>query len=177
MNYEKLQSILFKSTIKLMAIGIPMLLFGIYIIAFPFLDESFQGSTMALVIIGGLITLGGIVVLIKSIPIAIGAKTGNHPFLKAIKNGQRDYIYWVYGQQINTTLGNGGETIGKSNNINYFSKDCKGKGIPIVLSKKDSPDEFIEFLQNHFDIPYIGYADETREAVNKYFGTSGLKKL
>ncbi len=177
MNYEKLKSILFKSNVKVLIIGIVILVMGVLAALFPFISESFHGSTTALVIIGGIFALLGLLALKNVFPAAIKAKSGKHPLLKAIKEGQKDYLVWVYKKQIDTTLGSGGATIASSYNIAYFTKDCKGKGGELVLSRKDSSDDLIDYLCTQFDIPYLGYADDTREAVNIYFETKGWKKL
>lgn len=59
----------------------------------------------------------------------------------------------------------------------YFSKDCNGKGVELTLSKKDSADAFIEYLANEFNIPYLGYSDEIRGAINTEYGLKGWKKV
>jgi hypothetical protein len=175
MNYEKVKSILFKSNVKISIIGIIMLFLGGLSASYPLFNAD--SNIIITSIFGGIFMLLVIAVLWKSTPTLIQAKTEAHPLLRAIKEEQKDYIVWLYKKQIETTLGEGAATVGTSNNVVLYTKDCNGKATELTLSKKDSADDFIEYLTNEFNIPYLGYADDTREAINNNFSNKGWKKV
>ncbi|NOQ72373.1 MAG: hypothetical protein GQ574_10255 [Crocinitomix sp.] len=138
-------------------------------------SDSFRGSVIGLNIFGGLFLLLGLFVCYKLLPTLIKTLTGSHPLLKAIKNNQSDYILWMFIKQIDTTLGNGGATVGSSNNITIYSKD--GDMFDLILSRKKSTEEYMDYLVNTFDIPYKGYSEETREQVNNRAGRTKWNRM
>lgn len=126
---------------------------------------------------GLIILVMGIIALKRLLNDQIKAKKGTHPLLKALKERDKDFLVWVYIEQINTTLEKDGPVLGTAQNINYFTRDCKGKGKVIMTGKKHSAQEVIDFLTTKFDIPYLDYSDETRQAMNKYFKTNSFNQL
>ena len=74
-------------------------------------------------------------------------------------------------------MGHDGPVVGCSKNVAIFSKDCKGKGYELVLDNSDMALQLVDYLKEHFDIPYLGYADQTREAVNAEYAGKGWPKL
>lgn len=177
MNYEKLRSLLSKSNTKASILSIVIMALGGFILYYSIFREDYKGMASLIIglIFGGMFVIMGLIALKNLLVDAIKAKRNTHPLLMAIKNGQRDYLVWLYIQQINTTVE--GNTVGTSKNINYFSKDCKGKGKTIISGGEFSAEEVIEYLKSQFDIPYLDYSNQTRDAINEYFGTSGIKKL
>ncbi len=175
MNYEKVKSILFKSNVKVAIIGVIVLFLGGLSASYPLFNA--KTSIILTSIFGGIFIVLGVLVLWKSIPGLIQAKAETHPLLIAIKKGHKDYLVWLYKKQIDTTVGNGGAKVGTSNNVVFLSNDCNGKATELTLTKKDSADDFIEYLSREFDIPYLGYNDEIRASINKEFGSKGWKKV
>jgi hypothetical protein len=174
MDYKKFKGILIKSNIKIMIIAVIILFLGGAIISRIFLSD--QGSVIGLAIFGGIFSLLGLIVLIKILPATIQVITNKHPLLSAINLHQKNYIVWITRKQINTTAGHGGPTLGTSQNFIIY--DNEGKGLELTLGRKTDPNSIVEYLTSEFNIPYIGYSDETRDAVNQHFGrTEGWKKL
>ncbi|MGB1248699.1 MAG: hypothetical protein ACPG4Z_07420, partial [Chitinophagales bacterium] len=66
------------------------------------------------IVIGLLIGLGisaiGSIALNRMLGDKIKVMRDTHPLLNAIKNGHKDYLVWVYIEQINTKIGNDGPT-------------------------------------------------------------------
>ena len=179
MNYETLKKILSKSNNLAVFISAILVLLGLVIIVNSFLGIGSK-KTISIVLgssFGILLFTLGLIAFKRLLSDQLKAKKDTHPILKAIKAGDRDYLVWVYVEQINTTIGHEGPRVGTSRNINYFTKDCNGKGKTIMTGKEYSADEIINYLSKEFDIPYLDYSDKTREEMNKYFGTSGLNKL
>lgn len=166
MDYKKFKSILIKSISALAILSIVILLMGIGVFAYMLTDS--KSSVIGLSIFGGIFLIIGLLLLYKTIPAIISLKLDKHPVLKGIKENRRDAIVWLYQKQIDTTLGNDGPKVGSSNNISLWLKN--GDGIELILSQKTSPEEIIDFIRSNFDIPYIGYSDDNREAVTKLFG-------
>ena len=166
MNYEKLKSILFKSNIKVLIIAIILLGIGVTIALYPLFNE--KSNIIVITIFGGIFLLLGLLLTYKTASWLSQVKSDKFPLLKAIKENQKDYVVWIYRKQINTTAGNDGPTLGSSQNLLVYPKE--GKMIEIVLSKKDSTDDIMEYLANEFNIPYIGFTDDNKEAVEKLLG-------
>lgn len=166
MNYKELKSTLSSSNIKVSIIGIIVLFLGGLSISYGLTNP--KSSMIGLSIFGGLFIGLGLLVLYGALPVLIQIKSDTYPLLKAIKEGQKDYIIWVYNKQINTTAGHGGGTLGSSQNIIFYNKE--GKSTEITLGGKTSPDSVIQYLATEFPNIQIGYADDTREAVSKILG-------
>jgi sporulation protein YlmC with PRC-barrel domain len=113
------------------------------------------------------ILLGGFF-LYKSGPAIIRILMDTHPVLKGIKNGERDAILWLHQKQIETTAA--GQSVGTSNNISLFLKN--GDSVELLLGSSASPKEMMDYIQENFEIPYIGYSDENRVAVTELLGRS-----
>ncbi len=179
MNYKTLKKILSKANNLAVAISVILVLMGLAIVINSFLDIENKKTVSVVLgsVFGILFFTLGLIAFKRLLSDQLKAKKDTHPILKAIKAGDRDLLLWIYVEQINTTISHDGPKVGTAQNINYFTKDCKGKGKTIMTGKKHSADEIINYLSTQFDIPYIGYTDKAREEMNKYFGTSGLKKL
>lgn len=173
MNYKKVKRILIKSNIKVAIIAIIVLFLGGLAATYPFFNSETNFIVTSL--FGGIFILIGVLILWKTLPAIVQAKTEKHPLLNAIKIGEKDYIVWLYKKEIITSVE--GIKAGTSNNVIYLSKDCKGKAIELTLSKKDSADSFIEYLSGEFNIPYVGYDNDIREAINKEYSLKGWKKV
>lgn len=177
MNYKELQKLLSKSNTLAVVLAAIVASLGLLILIFPFLWYKGVTSLVLSLIFGLLLLIMGLVASRRLLSDQIKARRGMHPILKAIKEKDRDLLVWVYIQQINTTLGHDGLQVGATQNINYFTKDCKGKGKTIIVGKRYDANEIIEYLKTEFDIPYLDYSDQTRATMNEYYGTSGIKKL
>ncbi|MCB0400941.1 MAG: hypothetical protein KDD41_02580 [Flavobacteriales bacterium] len=179
MNYETFKKVLSKANNIAVVISVILVLIGTAIIVNMLLGIE-NKKTVSIVIgmfFGVLLLILGVIAFKRMLSDQLQARNDTHPILKAIKEGDRGYLMWVYVEQINTTLGHDGPKVGTSQNVNYFTRDCKGKGKTIMTGKNYTAAEIIAYLSTEFDIPYLDYSDKTREAMNTYFGTSGLKKL
>lgn len=175
MNYKKLKSTLYKTYLKISIIGLIILFFGVVIFVRPLLGSS--GNLPVSLILGGIIAALGIVALYKSVPALIKALNDQDPILHAIHAGKKDFLVWIYRKEIHTTLGNGGQSVGYTNNIGIFTKECKGKGFELIMSDTKSAEDMMNYLSSEFEIPYIGYDELTRVEINKYFGLEGSKRV
>lgn len=174
MTYEKLKKIIFNSHIKVAIIGIVILALGGLIMLYPLVNA--KSNNIVALIFGGVFAALGALALRNAIPAMLQAKSDKHPMLKAIKSGEKDYLFWVYIKQIHTTVGEDVK-VGTASNVIYFSKDCKGKGVELALGKNDSAEDLLVYFQEHFEIPYVGYGEEAKNAVNNHFGNSGWQKV
>lgn len=163
MDYRKLRSILLKSYIGIFMIVFIILGAGVSI--FVLLASTNHGmlSNILKIIFGGAFTgLGGFV-LYKKLPDFMAIFSGNLPVLKALKEGDKDYVVWIYRQQIDTTMGNGGATVGSTNNVMFY--DRNGHSESLVLRKTPAED-VIAFLKEEFPEARVGYDKKTRKEVS-----------
>jgi hypothetical protein len=174
MNYKTLRKILLSSNIQVLIITIIVFGMGTAMLLYASSD-SFGGSVIGLSLFGGLFFFLAIVLFYKFLPALYGALSGSDPLLKALRENEKDYLVWVYRKQIDTTLGNGGSTIGTSNNVVVYNKE--GNMIELVLAGNRDPEEVILFLADEFDIPYLGYTDDNRNAINENYYPRGWQKV
>ncbi|MFT5583716.1 MAG: sporulation protein YlmC with PRC-barrel domain [Cognaticolwellia sp.] len=166
MDYKTFKGTLLKSIIIVGVLGAIVLLMGVGTILYML--TSPESSVIGLSLFGGLFILLGGFFLYKSGPAIIRILTDTHPVLKGIKDGERDAILWLYQKQIETTAA--GQSVGTSNNISLFLKN--GDSVELILGSSASPQEMMDYIQENFDIPYIGYSEETRVAVTELLGRS-----
>lgn len=166
MDYKTFKGTLLKSIIIVGVLGAIVLLMGVGTILYML--TSPESSVIGLSLFGGLFILLGGFFLYKSGPAIIRILTDTHPVLKGIKDGERDAILWLYQKQIETTAA--GQSVGTSNNISLFLKN--GDSVELLLGSSASPKEMMDYIQENFDIPYIGYSDENRVAVTELLGRS-----
>lgn len=165
MDAQKLRKILLKSYTMIFVITAILLAGGAGMIVAAFIRE--QGSMIAMLIFG-LIFFGlGAVVVIRKLGSFIAVFSGSLPILKAIKEKDESFLVWIYREQINTTAGHNGTTLGTANNIVYF--DRNGNNDTLVLSKI-SPDEIISYLVSVFPNAKVGYNEETKAEVARMLG-------
>ncbi len=176
-EYQKLKKIIIKSNIKVTLIGVVIIVLGIVMIATPLMSEKGSASIMVSGPFGGVFALLGFLALRNSLPNIIKAKSDQHPLLKAITDKRKDFLVWVYKKEIQVTDANGGETYGTSNTLIYFDKDCKGKGVELAVSKKDSIEDIYNYLLENFDITYLGYSKDKANKINELFGNTGWRKV
>ncbi len=119
-------------------------------------------------IVTGIFVVLGFPLLILSLRDLSRIKSGTWPFLKAINEGQREYIVWIYNNEIISNVS--GVDVGKSSNIVLY--DRHGKMIQVVLGKKASAsaNDVISYLASEFPNAHVGYSDQTREAVGRLLG-------
>lgn len=178
MNFEKLKSILFSSLLKMNLIMLIMLGFSIGILTRPLYLTNNSVLSVSITFLIGLPLFGmSVWFLIKQLPLMIQAKRETHPLLKAIKEGQKDYLVWVFIKQINTTVGHDGPVVGGSKNVSIFPKDSGGKGYDLVLNNSDDAANLVRYLTEEFEVPYLGFSDQTREAVYAEYSGRGWKKI
>lgn len=125
-------------------------------------------------IFGGLFLVLGLIAFKRMLSDQIKARRGTHPILEAIREGDRDFLVCVYIEQVKTVLDNGSGKIDAGQNVNYFTRDCKGMGKTIMTGRICTADELVAYLCTEFDIPYLDLSDSTRAALNKRFGTTKL---
>jgi hypothetical protein len=114
-------------------------------------------------IFAGFFLLLGLPVTLFSVRDLIRIGSDRLPLLNAIKYDEKDYIVWVYDNQITQKVN--GVDVSKSSNVVLYDKN--GKMIQVVLSRKIAADPVIDYLASAFPDAYIGYDDETRAAVGK----------
>lgn len=165
MDVQKLRKLLLKSYTMIFVITAILLAGGAGMIVAAFIRE--QGSMIAMLIFG-LIFFGlGVVVVIRKLGSFIAVFSGSLPILKAIKEKDESFLVWVYREQINTTAGHNGATLGTANNVVYF--DRNGNTDTLVLNKT-SPDEIIGYLVSVFPHAKVGYDEETKAEVARILG-------
>lgn len=161
MNYNEFKSVLKKSSVKILVIGIVILFIGIPIVGANFFDES---KTTYWII--GLLFIGlGLLMTIKPIRDVSSINSDTHPILKAIKSGDKSYIVWIYVKEIISKVE--GVNVGKSNNVVIVTK--LNKMIELVLNKKTSTDELIAYVKSQFPDTLVGFTNENSEKVKSLF--------
>lgn len=170
MTVIEFKKFLSKANTQAIVISIVLIALGLVMIVHTLLNKEHPVPLTIGLSFGGMILVLGLIAFKRMLSDQLKARMNTHEILEAIKRGDRSYLIWVYIEKINTTLEHGGPSIGPGHqNISYFTKDCKGKGKPLMTGKKYSANEIIEFLSTQFDIPYIGYSAEKQTAVNDYF--------
>lgn len=162
MNYENFKTLLAKSKIRIAIIGGVIALAGAAMVVSLFITHE---SKIAYWIFTGIIIALGFPMLIFSLRDLSRIKSGAWPLLSAISEGRKDYIVWIYNNEIVSKVS--GIDVGKSSNIVLY--DRHGKMIQVVLGKKASAsaDKVIHYLASEFPNAYTGYSDQTRAAVSK----------
>lgn len=102
-------------------------------------------------VIGGvvmtLLGLLGIVVIVKMVIAKITILNGTDPMIKAIHDGNRDYVKWFYG----VLVGFEGNPISKSNNYQIIIYPFgKRKGIFMPVRNKEHFEKALSFLEVQF---------------------------
>lgn len=161
MNYIEFKSVLKKSSVKILIIGIFVLLIGLPILGANFFDESKTSYW----IMGLLFTGLGLLMVIKPILDILSINSDTHPILKSIQSGTKDFIVWVYIKEITSKVE--GVKVGKSNNVVIVTK--LNKMIELVLNNKTSPDELIDYVKSQFPNALVGYTSENSEKVKSLF--------
>lgn len=161
MNYIEFKAVLKKSSVKILIIGIFVLLIGLPILGANFYDESKTSYW----VIGLLFVALGLLMTVKPILDISSIKSDNHPILKSIQTGTKDFIVWVYIKEITSKVE--GVKVGKSNNVVIVTK--LNKMIELVLNNKTSPEELIEYVKSQFPNALVGYTDENSEKVKSLF--------
>lgn len=161
MNYSEFKTILAKSKRKIGLIGLFITLFSILLL---FVNKASEGSTAGYIIIGLMLLIG--LIMMISFKDLIAIKSDEYPLLKAIKEHQSDFVIWMYQKQITSTVE--GINAGTSNNLIVCTKNDKMH--EIVLGKKTSPADLINYLHTEFPEALIGFTDENKTAVNKILG-------
>lgn len=161
MNYIEFKSVLKKSSVKILIIGIFILLIGLPIFGANFYDESKTSYWVM-----GLLFIGlGLLMTIKPTLDILSIKSDTHPILKSIQTGSKDFIVWVYIKEITSKVE--GVKVGKSNNVVIVTK--LNKMIELVLNNKTSPDELIDYVKSQFPYALVGYTTENEEKVKSLF--------
>lgn len=161
MNYIEFKSVLKKSSVKILVIGIFILFIGLPILGANFYDES----KTVYWIIGLLFMALGLLMIIKPLLDILSIKSDTHPILKSIQTGNKDFIVWVYIKEITSKVE--GVKVGKSNNVVIVTK--LNKMIELVLNNKTSPDELIAYVKSQFPDALVGYTTENSEKVKSLF--------
>lgn len=165
MDYDKLRKILLKSYTSIFVITAILLLMGVALIAYAFIDE--KGSMVGKLIFG-LIFFGlGAVVVVRKTGDYQKIVKGEFPILKAIKLGDKEFLLWAYHQQIDTTAGHGGQKVGSTYNVVFYDRD--GKNETLVL-RKTPPEEVLSYLSEVFPAARIGYTEEIKAEVSQLLG-------
>jgi|GEM_PF-4886830 hypothetical protein len=165
MNYERFKTLLATSKIRIAVIGGVIALAGAAMLLSLFMMHE---SKVAYWIVTGIVVVTGFPMLILSLRDLSRIKSGTWPLLKAISEEQRDYIVWVYNNEIISQVG--GTAVGKSSNIVLYNRH--GKLIQVVLGKKASAsaNDVISYLASEFPSAFVGYSDQTKAAVAKLLG-------
>lgn len=161
MNYDIFKSILAKSSQKILLVGLLLFFIGVPIL----ISNLFGDSNTAAWVISIIFIILGLLVIIRSINDLIKIKSDTLPLLNAINQKQLDYIIWIYQKEITSKVE--GVKVGKSNNIIVCSNN--NKHYEIVLGKKISPTEIIQYLSALFPKAYVGYSDEIKKEVELIF--------
>lgn len=159
MDYSGFQSVLTRSKRKIAIVGVILALCGAPFIIAVIVSESramYWGFGLFFVLLGVLITIISVRDLSKM-------KSGKLPLLNAMNGNERDYLVWIYLKQINSKVE--GVKVGTAHNVVLYTKHNKMQ--ELVLGKKTSPEEVINFLHSQFPEAYVGYTDENRAAVSK----------
>lgn len=165
MNYELFKTLLAKSKIRIAIIGGVIAIAGTAMLISLFMMHE---PKVAYWIVTGIFVMLGFPMLIFSLRDLSRIKSGTWPLLKAINEGQLEYIVWIYNNEIVSQVG--GTAVGKSSNIVLY--DRHGKMTQVVLGKKASlsANDVITYLASEFPGAYVGYSDQTREAVGRLLG-------
>lgn len=165
MNYETFKTLISKSKIRMAVIGGVIALAGAAMLISIFMMPD---AKIVYWIVTGIFVVLGFPLLILSLRDLSRIKSGTWPFLKAINEGQREYIVWIYNNEIISNVS--GVDVGKSSNIVLY--DRHGKMIQVVLGKKASAsaNDVISYLASEFPNAHVGYSDQTREAVGRILG-------
>lgn len=162
MNYEHFKTLLATSKIRIAIIGGVIALVAVaMVISLLVMHET----KVAYWIVTGIFVALGFPMLIFSLRDLSQIKSGTWPLLKALNEGQNQYIVWIYNNEIISQVG--GTAVGKSSNIILY--DRRGKMIQVVLGKKASlsANDVIIYLASEFPDAHVGYSDQTREAVGR----------
>lgn len=162
MNYEKFKTLLSTSKIRMSIMGGVFALVGIAMtISLIVIHET----KVAFWIMTGLFLVLGFPILILSLRDLSRIRSGTLPLLKAINEHQKDYIVWIYNNEVISNVS--GVAVGKSSNIVLY--DRHGKTIQVILGKKASlsADAVVNYLASEFPDADTGYSDQTREAVGR----------
>lgn len=165
MNYETFRTLLSKSKIRIAVIGGVIALAGTAMLISLFMMHE---AKVAYWIVTGIFVVLGFPMLILPLRDLSKIKSGTWPLLKAINEGQNQYLVWIYNNEIISQVG--GTAVGKSSNIILY--DRHGKMTQVVLGKKASAsaNDVISYLASEFPSAHVGYSDQTREAVGKLLG-------
>ncbi len=116
-------------------------------------------------IVGGLFAALGLFVALRGAVDLSRIRSGAYPLLRAIDQGDRTYLAWIYQKQIHSKVE--GVKVGESNNIVLVTRD--NKAIEIVLNKKTSPQALIGYLCSEFPEALVGYSDAHQAAIKARF--------
>lgn len=150
-----------KSSVKILIIGIVIFFIGLPIAGANFYDESKMSYW-----IFGLLFIGlSLFMIIKPIRDLSSLKSDSHPILNAIKTGDKNFIVWIYIKEIISNVE--GVKVGKSNNVVIVTK--MNKTMELVINRRTSPDELINYVKSEFPNALVGFTNENSEKVKALF--------
>ena len=156
-----------KSFVKNIIIGTCITAFGGFIAwlilsgADSEMDDIPAGGMIVIWTLAGLCFFFGGLITFKHVREAFALRSGKHPVLSAIKNGDKGYLVWIYENVISVQGG------GSDHQIWSYSHDGKQH---IMSIKGKRVKEVIKFLQEQFPNAVMGYSDEIRENMGQSFG-------
>lgn len=156
MNYDTFKLILAKSAKRILLVGLLLFFTGAPILISVFFGNN---STAVWVISLILIVLGALII-IRAVNDLKKIKSDSLPLLSAIKKKESDFIVWIYQKEITSQVG--GANVGKSHNVVLWLNTNKHQ--EIVLGKKHSPAEIIQYLSMLFPKAYVGFIEENKKA-------------
>lgn len=162
MNYEAFNILLSKSKIRMALIGGLIALAGAAMLSSLLVMHE---PKIVYWIVTGIFLVLGFPILLLSLRDLSRIKSGTWPLLKAIKEGDKDYLVWIYNNEIVSQVS--GVDVGKSSNIVLYNRS--GKMLQVVLGKKASAsaNDVIGYLASAFPNAHVGYSDQTREAAGR----------
>lgn len=155
MNYELFKAILAKSNQRILLVSVLLLVIGTPMA----IGSYFANNNKAGWVISIIFLLLGILVLNKALKDKKAINDDTLPLLAAIRRNQNDFLVWIYQKEITSKVE--GVKVGKSNNIVVYTN--QNKLIEIVLTKKSSPSEVIDYLSHHFPTALVGFSDENQQ--------------
>lgn len=162
MNYNTFKTLLKKTKQKFILVALLIALVGAPFIVMGVKD----GIHWGFLITGGVLTLLTLFLLMISIRDLSRINADELPILKAIRQGQKDYLVWMYVKEINTKVE--GVQAGTSNNLVLINR--QGKMEELVLNRKTSPYDIMDYLGTEFPDAHVGYSDDTRAEVSQLLG-------
>lgn len=167
MDLNEFKKTITKSDIKKIIVALFIFLFGVFIVwlilsgADSEMDDVGTGGMVVLWVLGGLCLFIGAVLSWISFKSIAQVRSGNHPIVAAIENGDKGHLVWIY--QFTASVQGGG----KDHSVWAFSSNGKHYALN-VKAKRIQP--IIKYLAAQFPQAAVGYTDEIATQMKSQYG-------